>query len=107
MKKRLFSLLLILCMVLGMLPMNAFATGNTAPVKKNDISISMRLNTWEELDLSEYFTDADNNTLTYYVSDDGVVWNKYLLQNTVIILQEPEFRLHTLKQRTRQVKVNL
>ena len=76
MKKRLFSLLLILCMVLGMLPMNAFATGNTAPVKKNDISISMRLNTWEELDLSEYFTDADNNTLTYYVSDDGVVWNK-------------------------------
>jgi len=76
MRNKLLSLLLVLCMVLGMLPVSVFAAGNAVPVKKEDISISMRLNAWVELDLSEYFTDADNDRMTYFVSDDGVVWNE-------------------------------
>lgn len=76
MRNKLLSLLLVLCMVLGMLPVSALATGNTAPLKKADIAFSMRLNTWKELDLSQYFTDEENDTLAFFVSDDGVVWNE-------------------------------
>lgn len=38
---------------------------------EDTIEVSMRLGQWKDLELSEYFTDADSETLTYYILEDG------------------------------------
>ncbi|MGN1345725.1 MAG: cadherin-like beta sandwich domain-containing protein, partial [Eubacteriales bacterium] len=71
MKKRILSILLILCMVLSMLPLSAFATGaanhltvlETAPATATVAAGSLY-----ELDLSTVFADSEGHTLTYALS---------------------------------------
>ena len=54
------------------------ATLEAAPVTarpeltgEDTIEVSMRLGQWKDLELSEYFTDEDSETLTYYILEDG------------------------------------
>lgn len=71
MKKRILSILLCLCMVLGMLPLSALAAGaanhltvlETAPATATVTAGSLY-----ELDLSTVFSDAEGHTLTYTLS---------------------------------------
>ena len=71
MKKRILSILLCLCMVLGMLPLSAFAVGaanhltvlETAPA-----TAAVTAGSLYELDLSTVFSDAEGHTLTYTLS---------------------------------------
>lgn len=71
MKKRILSILLILCMVLSMLPLSASATGaahhltvlETAPATATVAAGSLY-----ELDLSTVFADSEGHTLTYALS---------------------------------------
>lgn len=101
MSKKLLSVLLVLTMLLGMLPVSAFATkaptaqledftqtsdesdptdsgeGETdgVPVKSGeDISVDMTLNQWLDMDLSQYFTAPEGEEPTYEVSHDGETW---------------------------------
>lgn len=76
MRKRTLSLLFVLCMVLGMLPMTALAEEgkNSEPVPVENISINLTLNDWYDLDLSQHFTDPDGDMLVYEVSADGKIW---------------------------------
>ena len=71
MKKRILSILLILCMVLSMLPLSAFATDTathltvleTAPA-----TATVAAGDLYELDLSTVFADTEGHTLTYALS---------------------------------------
>ena len=71
MKKRILSILLILCMVLSMLPLSAFATDTathltvleTAPA-----TATVAAGGLYELDLSTVFADTEGHTLTYALS---------------------------------------
>ena len=76
MRRRMCSFLLVLCLVLGMLPMTALAAEETnrAPVPGEDISIDLKLNDWYDLDLQQHFTDADGDMLVFEVSADGKAW---------------------------------
>lgn len=78
MRRRLLSLFLALCMVLGMLPVVALAVAgeNRAPVPGDNIAIEMKLNDWYDLNLSEQFTDPDGDALVYEVSADGKTWTQ-------------------------------
>lgn len=38
---------------------------------EDTVTTSMRLGQWYEIDLSEYFTDEDSETLTYYIMENG------------------------------------
>lgn len=77
MRRRLLSLFLVMCMVLGMLPMAALANevANSSPTPGDNISINMKLNDWYDLDLSEHFTDPDGDIMVYEVSADGKSWS--------------------------------
>lgn len=77
-QKRFLACFLILAMVMTMIPGSVWAetTGNdrSPSVKEGEITLSMRLNDWEDIDLSEYFKDPDGGTLTYQVSYDNQTW---------------------------------
>ena len=74
MRRRLLSLLLAMCMVLGMLPAAAAAAESSAPVSNGNLSIELKLNDWYDLELPDHFTDADNDVMAYEVSTDGKAW---------------------------------
>jgi len=42
---------------------------------EDTIEVSMRLNQWKEIDLSQYFADEDSETLTYYINE-GQEWTE-------------------------------
>ena len=76
MRRRIFSLFLVLCLVVGLCPMTALAEAweNNAPVPGENISVDLKLNDWYDLDLSQHFTDPDGDVLVYEVSADGKTW---------------------------------
>ena len=76
MRRRIFSLFLVLFLVVGLCPMTALAEEweNNAPVPGENISVDLKLNDWYDLDLSQHFTDPDGDVLVYEVSADGKTW---------------------------------
>ena len=70
-KRKILSLILAICLIIGMMPMNTFASSdNTQTVSSGDYDIEMRLNDWAELDLSDYVSGATS----YKVTKDGETW---------------------------------
>ena len=71
MKKRILSIMLVFVMLAGMLPVSAFAaeTENQAPTVVTGVPTAMEVTVGETVtvDLSQFFTDADGDTLTYTV----------------------------------------
>ena len=70
-KRKILTLLLVVCLMFGMMPTNAFASSNGLDaVSSGDYDIEMRLNDWVELDLSDYVSGATS----YQVTKDGEQW---------------------------------
>lgn len=61
------------CSVLPVIVLGKEETKRPELTGEDTVEVSMRLNQWKEIDLSQYFTDEDSETLTYYINE-GQEW---------------------------------